>query len=81
MQHQGMPKELSLNNPERHYRWDISSEAQAFPEIIEVDTTHFMVEIHPWDFCDLMISKFRGEPNILEEAESHAFGYVRLVHE
>ena len=77
IQHQGMPKEISLQNPERHFRWDITSHADGTPKIIPCDATHFMVEVNPWKFCDSMIQKFRDEPEILDKAESHAFGYSR----
>lgn len=76
IQHQGMPKELSLNNPERHYRWELRSDALAVPSFFQVDETHFMITIDPWKFCGFIFDKFRNEPDMLAKAESHAFGSV-----
>ena len=77
MQHQGSPKNASIRGID--YRWRISSNYTSIPvQVIEQSNsqTVVIIQIDPWKFADLIVSKFDKEPNVLDDAISHAFGDI-----
>lgn len=74
MQHQGSPKSFQKDGV--NYKWRISGAYKNIPEEVVVDSTTTVIQIDPWKFADLMVKKFLNEPDVLDEAISHAFGDI-----
>jgi hypothetical protein len=75
LQHQGSPKTFTDKNG-ISYKWRISSSYTELPEELFIDTSTAAIQIDPWKFADLMVSKFLTEPDVLDDAISHAFGDI-----
>ena len=76
IQHQGMPRKFTDERTKVTYRWSIDGKFPAIPEIHKIDTHTSVIRIDPWKFADLIVGKFRSNPEILKDANMHAFGQV-----
>jgi hypothetical protein len=74
MQHQGSPKTYQQGGID--YKWRISSSYNVVPDEVVIDPTTTVIQIDPWKFAEDMILRFVAEPDVLDDAISHAFGDV-----
>ncbi len=74
IQHQGMPRRHVENGIS--YKWSMSGDFNAIPQIHRVNGQTREIRLDPWKFAELIIGKFRANANILEGATLHAFGEV-----
>ena len=77
IQHQGMPRRFVDDKNNVTYGWNMDGRFSAIPTIYAVGAQRQEIRLNPWKFAELMISKFRDHPSILENATLHAFGEVR----
>ena len=77
IQHQGMPRRFVDDKNNVTYGWNMDRRFSAVPTIYAIDAQKREIRLNPWKFAELMISKFRGHPSILENATLHAFGEVK----
>jgi len=76
IQHQGMPRTHKDKN-NVNYSWHTKAEFGGIPEFHDIDAHSREIRLNPWKFAELMVSKFRNNPAVLEDAVSHAFGEVK----
>jgi hypothetical protein len=76
IQHQGMPRKFTDKRTKVTYRWRIDGRFSAIPEIRKIDECTSEIRLDPWKFAERIIEKFRSEPNVLKDANIHAFGEV-----
>lgn len=75
IQHQGMPKTY-VDKQNVRYTWRTHDDFNAIPEIYKIDVQNHEIRLNPWKFANLIISKFKTNPTVLQNATSHAFGEV-----
>jgi hypothetical protein len=77
IQHQGMPRRFVDKKKRLTYGWNMDERFSAIPIIHEIDAKTREIRLNPWKFAELIISKFRDNPEILKNATLHAFGEVK----
>jgi len=76
IQHQGMPRRMEEKGIT--YIWQMSNDFPAIPTFVQINPITKAIRIEPWKFAELIISKYRNNPDVLQKATEHAFGEVIL---
>ena len=76
IQHQGTPKKYVDKNKMK-YTWHIADEFKASPEIYKINAYKREIRLNVWKFADLIISKFKTNPEVFQKAVSNTFPEVK----
>jgi hypothetical protein len=76
IQHQGTPKKYVDKNKMK-YIWQIADEFNAIPEIYKINAYKREIRLNVWKFADLIINKFKTNPEVFQKAVSNTFPEVK----
>jgi len=76
IQHQGTPKKY-VDKSKMKYSWQISDEFNATPEIFKINAYKREIRLNVWKFADLIINKFKTNPEVFQKAVSNTFPEVK----
>ena len=76
IQHQGTPKKYVDKNKMK-YIWQIADEFNAIPEIYKINAYKREIRLNVWKFADLIIKKFKTNPEVFQKAVSNTFPEVK----
>jgi len=76
VQHQGIPRKCVDKN-EVKYSWQISDDFDAIPQVNRINAYKRDVRLNVWKFADLIINKFKTNPEVFQKATSKIFAEVK----
>jgi hypothetical protein len=59
------------------YIWQIADEFNAIPEIYKINAYKREIRLNVWKFADLIINKFKTNPEVFQKAVSNTFPEVK----
>jgi hypothetical protein len=77
VQHQGTPKKYVDKKNQTKYFFHIDDEFSGIPAIYKINAYKREIRLNVWKFADLIIEKFRKNPDVFQKALSHAFPEVK----
>lgn len=77
IQHQGTPKKYIDRKKQVKYFFHISDEFSGIPEIYKINAYKREIRLNIWMFADLIIEKFKTNPDVFQKALSHTFPEVK----
>ena len=77
VQHQGTPRHYIDKKNQIKYFFHISDEFGGIPEIFKINAYKREIRLNVWKFADLIVSKFKTNPQVFEKAVSRTFPAVK----
>ncbi len=77
VQHQGTPRKYIDKKKELKYFFHIDEEFSGIPQIHKINAYKREIRLNVWKFADLIINKFKTNPEVFRKAISHAFPEVK----
>lgn len=77
IQHQGTPKKYIDKKNQLKYFFHISDDFGAIPEIFKINAYKREIRLSVWKFADLIIGRFKDNPDVFHKAISHTFPEVK----
>jgi hypothetical protein len=77
VQHQGTPQKYHDRKNQIKYFFHIADEFNGIPEIYKINAYKREIRLNVWKFADLIISKFKDNPDVFRKAVSRTFPEVK----
>lgn len=76
IQHQGTPRKYIDKKNQLKYLPQIHDEFNGIPEIYKINAYKRAIRLNVWKFADLIINKYKTNPEVFEKAVSNTFPKV-----
>jgi len=77
VQHQGTPRKYIDRKKQLKYFFHIDDAFGGIPEIYKINAYKREIRLNVWKFADLIIGKFKNNPEVFRKAISHTFPEVK----
>lgn len=77
VQHQGTPKKYIDKKNQIKYFFHISDEFSELPKVNKINAYKREIRLNVWKFADLIVNKFKTNPEVFKKAVSRTFPEVK----